>query len=231
MTEIASILKKCLLFSDLNTTELEQVRDSGLIRKYQKNEIIFRDNETAKGFFVVLSGMVKIYRLSPEGREHILHLLSEGETFAEAAMFAGKNYPAYAEALKDSRVFFIDRTNLVKLIEESSRLVLKMMASQAKRLRRFADMIEDLSLKEVSARLAKYILDTALKEGEETKDGIRFNLNISKTLLAASLGTINETISRTMADFKNKGFIEENGGKIIVLNKIALEKISLGFKS
>ncbi len=154
------------------------------------SEIIFSEGEPASGFYILLSGRLKIYKLSLEGKEQILHIIEPGEPFAEVALFSETKFPAYAEAIEKSEVMFLSRNAFRQLIGNDPSIAMNMLAILSQRLKYFTRLIEDLSLKEVPQRLAAYLLFLARREGSD-----HVSLGISKGQLASLLGTIPETLS------------------------------------
>jgi CRP-like cAMP-binding protein len=189
-----------------------------------RNKIIFSQGDEAVGFYVVISGRMKVFKLSPEGKEQILHIFGAGEPVGEVAVFSGEKFPAYAEALEESRVFFFPRPAFVDLIGKNPSLALNMLGVLSRRLRKFAGLIEDLSLKEVPARLAAYLLLFS----ERQKRNIEFQLDVSKTQLSSLLGTIPETLSRIFAKMEKEKLIRSEGKKITLLDRKGLEELSAG---
>jgi CRP-like cAMP-binding protein len=204
-------------YGDLARTVVDQV--------FKRGESIFSEGEEGTGFYVVLSGRVKIFKLSPEGKEQILHIFGPGEPFGEVAVFTGRRFPAHAEALEETRAFFLPRKDFVDLIRKDPSLALNMLAVLSQRLHRFSGLIENLSLKEVPGRLAAYLL--FLGEGKKESDDL--TLEISKNQLASLLGTIPETLSRILARMIREGFIESGGPrKIRILDRKNLEELASG---
>jgi CRP/FNR family transcriptional regulator len=201
----------------LTGKDLEKVRAIAITKKYQKGEPIFSEGQKATGFFVNLSGQVKVYKLSADGREQILHIIGPGEAFAEAALFTGSAYPAFAEALNDARVLYFPKETFVSLIRDNPQLSLNMIGGLSAFLRRFVDLVEELSLKDVSARLSKYLLDVSVQRGRKQEEGTVFELEVSKTQLASRLGTISETLSRTFRKLQNRNVVRVEGKRITVL--------------
>jgi CRP-like cAMP-binding protein len=189
-----------------------------------RNKIIFSQGDEAVGFYVVISGRMKVFKLSPEGKEQILHIFGAGEPVGEVAVFSGEKFPASAEALEESRVFFFPRPAFVDLIGKNPSLALNMLGVLSRRLRKFAGLIEDLSLKEVPARLAAYLLLFS----ERQKRNIEFQLDVSKTQLSSLLGTIPETLSRIFAKMEKEKLIRSEGKKITLLDRKGLEELSAG---
>ncbi|MBW2040181.1 MAG: Crp/Fnr family transcriptional regulator [Deltaproteobacteria bacterium] len=192
-------------------------------RSYKRGQIIFSEGDVGAGFYVVISGRVKIFKLSPDGKEQILHIFGPGEPFGEVSVFAGQRFPAHAEALEQSRVFFFPRDAFVELIKKDSSLALNMLAVLSRRLRRFTLLIEDLSLKEVPGRLAAYLLYLS-EQRDRSKD---LELDIPKGQLASLLGTIPETLSRILAKMIRQGLIQSDGPRIRILDRQGLEELAM----
>ncbi len=224
------LLRRCPLFAGLNDENLKRIRAIALLRQVKKREILFSDGEETKGFYAILSGKVKLYKVSPEGKEQILHVVSAPDAFAEAALFLEGTYPAFAEALSDSQLLFFPKRDFIQLIERNPQLSINMIVTLSHYLKRFALLIEELSLKEVSSRIAKYLMDLSLKLMKEGKNPKEVELDLSKTQLALRLGTISETLSRTLAKMKVKGMIDVKGNKVLILNREALEELASGLK-
>ncbi|OGP79168.1 MAG: hypothetical protein A2V86_10680 [Deltaproteobacteria bacterium RBG_16_49_23] len=224
------LLKRCPLFAGLKDEDLKKVRAIASLRQVGKKEVLFAEGEEAKGFYVILSGKVKLFKISPEGKEQILHVVSAPDAFAEAALFVEGNYPAFAEPLMDSHLLFIPKRGFIQLIEKHPQLSINMIVSLSHYLRRFASLIEELSLKEVSSRIAKYLLDLSVKLSKEGKNPKEVELDLSKTQLALKLGTISETLSRTLAKMKAKRIIEVKKNKVLILDRELLEELAAGLK-
>ncbi len=231
------LLKRCPLFAGLREEDLRRLRAIASLKQLEKKGILFSEGEEASGFYVILSGKVKVYKVSPDGKEQILHVVTAPDSFAEAALFLEGRYPAFAEALCDSQLLFFPKRGFIQLIEKNPQLSINMIVSLSQFLKRFASLIEELSLKEVSSRIAKYLIDLSLKlskvdttrfrEGKKPKE---VELDLSKTQLALKLGTISETLSRTLAKMKTKGIIDVRKNRILILNREALEELASGLK-
>ncbi len=224
------LLRRCPLFAGLKEEDLKKIKAIASLKQVGKKEVLFSDGGEAKGFYVILSGKIKLYKISPEGKEQILHVVSAPDAFAEAALFLEGSYPAFAEALIDSQLLFFPKRDFIHLIERNPQLSINMIVSLSHFLRRFASLIEELSLKEVSSRVAKYLIDLSLKSAKEGKIPKEVELDLSKTQLASKLGTISETLSRTLAKMKAKGIIDVKKNRILILNRGALEELASGLK-
>ena len=177
-------------------------------------------------FYVVISGRVKIFKLSPDGKEQILHIFEAGEPFGEVPVFTGQHFPANAEAMDKRRIFYFPRESFIDLIEGNPSIALNMLAVLSMRLRRFAALIDNLSLKEVPSRLAAYLIFLS-EQKEETTD---LELNITKSQLASLLGTIPETLSRILTKMSKQGIIQSNGPRIRILDRDAVEDMAEGVR-
>jgi len=224
------LLRRCPLFAGLKEDDLKRIRAIASLRQIEKKEVLFSDGEEAKGFYVILSGKVKLFKVSPEGKEQILHIVSAPDAFAEAALFLEGTYPAFAEAMTDSRLLYFPKRDFIQLIEKNPQLSINIIVTLSHFLKRFASLIEELSLKEVSSRVAKYVVDLSIKSSKEGKSPKEVELDLSKTQLALKLGTISETLSRTLAKMKAKRIIDVKKNRIVILNREALEELASGLK-
>ncbi|MDH3544972.1 MAG: Crp/Fnr family transcriptional regulator [Desulfuromonadales bacterium] len=216
----SQILKTCPFFAGLSDVDIEALMGIARVRESSRGELLFSDGEKAVGFFVVLDGKVKVYKLSPEGKERILHIIHPGGTFAEAAIFADGLYPAYAEPLQSSKLLFLPKEGFLNLLMDNGRISINMIAGLSKFLRQFANQIEDLTFKDVPSRLARYLM--VLSEG--VKESLE--LPISKSQLASNLGTVSETLSRTLRKLSEDDLISVSGKKVEILDFDRLEELA-----
>ena len=214
-------MRKSPIFSALDEGSLRQLLRDGLTRRIRAGETIVHPRQPADRFFVILAGRVKIFKLSARGDEQILHFYGVGETFGEAAMWGGGAFPAYAEAVGDAALLIITRRVLHQEIAESPDMAMGMMAGLSAKLREFNQLIEDLSLKEVPARLAGVLLAESKKSGART-----VRLQQTKRQLAAQIGTVAETLSRAFKKLRCAGLIEVRGAEITILDADALSEVS-----
>jgi CRP/FNR family transcriptional regulator len=214
------------LFEGLPREQHEQLARIAVNRSYKKGQIIFSEGDEGVGFYVIISGRVKIFKLSPEGKEQILHMMGPGEIFGEVPVFTGQGYPAFAEANSQSSLLFFPRSAFIELIKKDPSLSLNMLAVLSWRLRKFAALVEDLSLKEVPGRLAAYLLYLSRRASDKSD----IDLDISKGQLASILGTIPETLSRILGKLGRQGLIISKGSRIRILDRTTLEEIAEGRK-
>lgn len=225
MTVEKSTLAAIPLFAGLEDEQLEKIGGISRIVELRRRNVLFREGEPAEGIFVLLTGRLKIYKLSPDGKEHILHFVRPGQTFAEAAVFMAGGYPAYAEALQKSRALMLPKREFQDLLREEPLISLNIIATLSRYLKQFADRIEDLSLKDVSARLARWFLQTSEEKGRDFWD-----LEIAKGELASQIGTVSETLSRTLRKFQDSGILQVRGRFVKILDREAMQAVAEGLE-
>lgn len=172
-TELAAKLAQFPLFTGQSPEMLDKIAAVAQLRRYQRGQSVFCEGDAGNGFYMVSKGRVKIFKLSSEGKEQILHVFGPGEPFGEVAVFEGRSFPASAEAMEAMEAVFIERADFIELIQKNPGLTLKMLSMLSLRLRIFAHLIEDLSLKDVPSRLARYLLLAQTKQntGHEAAQG------------------------------------------------------------
>ena len=156
--EIRQHLSQVDLFKGLTVEQLDAIARIVSEKKYKRGQLIFSDGDEGTGFYLVIKGRVKIYKLSPDGKEQIMHIFGPGQPFAEVPVFEGSRYPANAETMDSCELYFFPKKGFVSLIQENPSLAMNMLASLSQRLKQFSHLIEILSLKEVPGRLASYLL-------------------------------------------------------------------------
>ena len=215
---IADVLKGTALFSALSDAELESLATRTLIRSYVSGELIFSEGEPCAGLYIVSRGRVRIFKISPSGREQVLALEGPRSSVAELPVFDGGPYPASGAAVAPSELLFISRQDFRALCLEYPEISLKILQVAGARLRRLVGIIEELSFTTVRHRLISWILRQA-----KSQEGLRFLLNASHQELAAQIGTVRELVSRNLARLQAQEFIGINGHEVTILNLEGLE--------
>ena len=210
------------LFAGMDDAYLNDLCGIAMVVSYRRRATIFAEGDPGSGFYLVKEGRVKVYMISPDGKEQILHILGPGEPFGEAPVFAGQSFPAHATALEDCRLVFLPRDAFVELVTRNPSLALNLLAVLSRRLRQFARMVDSLSLKEVPGRLAAHLLWLSHKQA----NGDRLELELSKTQLASLLGTIPETLSRILKKLQKAGYIEIDGARITIVDRERLVELA-----
>ncbi len=203
-----------LLFQGLPNDQLQTIAEITVSKELTKGSTVFFEGDEATGFYMVSSGKVKIFKMSIDGREQILHIFGRGEPFGEVPVFHGHPFPANAVTLTKTSLLFFPRREFVDLVTSTPSLALSMLAMLSLRLRRFASQIESLSLKEVPGRLAAYLV--YLSEEQENNDQVV--LDIPKGQLASLLGTSPETLSRIFAKMTSENLIRVKGKNIELMD-------------
>lgn len=222
MENIRATLAKSPLFADLPEEQINAVSRITTREKFFKGDTVFSEGDPGSGFYIIETGSIKIYKLSIDGKEHILHIFGPGDPFGEVPVFTGKPFPANAMALKQSKLLFLPRKDVIELITTDPSLALNMLAVLSTRLRQFTIQIENLSLKEVPGRLAAHLL--LLADSQNDKSSV--SLDISKGQLASLLGTIPETLSRILSKMTTRNLIEVKGKQINILDFEGLEDLA-----
>lgn len=224
--EYINILRKSLLFSGLEEENLVEVAAIATKRTFSRGETLFSEGEKANGFYLLASGSIKLCKISPDGKEKVLHFVHPSETFAEAAFFGDGAYPAEARALEKGEALFFPREAFIGLLERNPRFSLNLIVSLSLLLRRFARQIEELSFAEVPSRLAAYLLELAAKKSTTYQGKTYLDLEMKKGELASHIGTVSETLSRTLKKLKEEGIIEVNGSRVIIHDMERLKRLA-----
>ena len=214
------------LFSYLPAADLARLANIATQDAYRAGDYLFREGEPGDAFWVLLRGQVKIFKVSPEAREQILRIVYPGEAFAEAAALSEGPFPANAQATTRAVVVRFPAAAFQQALQENPRLALNVIVALSHLLRGFTALVDALALREVSARVAKYLLDLALRS-----EGEWVTLDVNKRALAARLGTVSETLSRTLRRLREEGIIEVEGPRIRILSRAALERAAAGLKA
>jgi CRP/FNR family transcriptional regulator len=227
-THLLEGLLQSQLFMGMSAAALEDFSKIVRKREAKTGEIVFSEGEKAEGFYIVLEGKIKIYKISAAGKSQIIHIFGPGSPFGEAAIFMQNRFPAYAEALSPCELVYIKFEEFLKYLKKDPQFALNIIATLCIRLKAFLKTIEELSMDEVSTRLAKYILNMAQQQagGAPASDKSVVVLNVKKNMLANQLGTIPETLSRTFAKLKKQGLIKIDKKTITVYSIEKLAEIA-----
>lgn len=218
-------LRSIALFSELSIDELRKISSFSKIKNFKKNEIIFREDDFYLGFYILLKGTIKIFKLSPKGKESVLHIIKPLNAFADIPLFDGGNYPVNAVAVEESIALLIPKDKFLALLKSDSDMALKMLSGFAKRLKSLINQVNNLNSSEVHVRLAKYLLNEVKSSGTEKLPEPFIKLSIPKATLAAFIGTITETLSRTFKKLQDDKIIRVVGKKIFISDFDRLKKL------
>lgn len=209
------------LFSGLADEHLETLADIAVPKRVTKNAVLFREGDNARGFYLLVKGKVKLSKVSTGGKEQILHFVQSGQSFAEAALYMNKTYPATAQALEESELYFISSEALSGALDSHTGLAMNLIAHLTRYLQLLTRKVEELSLMDATARLAQHLL------GNMDRATGLVRLGAGKGQTASSLGMAVETFSRTLTRFKEEGLVKEaSPGVLQVLNEEGLKSLS-----
>lgn len=218
------ILKESEIFKHCSDEQLKEIIAISFTKKFKDKDPVFFQGDKAESLCIVKSGKVKIFKMSGEGKEQVLHIFPAGEPFGEVALFAGKNFPANSEAIGDSEIIYIPRKNLINMFASDPLIPMNIIAVLSIRLKQFTNLIEDLSLKELPERLASYIIQQEISQGQTKKIVLEF----SKGQLSKILGTTQESLSRTLTKLSKAEIIDINKREITIKDMEILKEISTG---
>lgn len=222
-TAVANTLRNCQLFTGLAPADLHAVAEITVIKSLDKGEYLFHEAEPAHGFYVVQKGAVNIHRVSAVGKEQVIKIFRAGESFAEAALATTTGYPADARAVEPSQVLLVQKAGFLELLKRQPELGLRMLGSMSLHLRSLIAQLEDLTLKDVETRLANWLLKRC--PNPEASEPVTIELKMTKRLLAAELGTVSETFSRTLAKFREQQLLTIKGRTVTIRSPARLRAL------
>jgi CRP/FNR family transcriptional regulator len=220
MPQSPETLFQAPLFRDLEPDDRQELVSAGLERSISAGQTLFTAGQKAEGIFILESGLLKLVRHSPQGKEMLLHLVHPGESFAEAAMLGEGTYPATAIALESCTVWCCPRSRLIAMIRNSPDLALGMILSVSSWTRQLAAKLEMLTQRRVEERLAIYLMGRAA--GRQPGVGDSIPLDEPRNLIAAQIGTVPEVLSRTFRRLADDGIIEPGQDRVRILDPARL---------
>jgi CRP/FNR family transcriptional regulator, dissimilatory nitrate respiration regulator len=220
---LVNALRGCQLFTGLPAADLEVIARLTTSQPLEKGNYLFREGEPARGFYVVQRGAINVHRVNAAGKEQVIHIFRTGESFAEATLATDAGYPADARAVEPSQVLLVQKAGFVALLKRRPDLALRMLAGMSLHLRVLVGQIEDLTLKDVETRLANWLVKRCSDSRSSAPFAIR--LGVTKSVLAGELGTVSETLSRTLAKFREQGLIEVKGSTVTVCSPAKLSEL------
>jgi CRP/FNR family transcriptional regulator, cyclic AMP receptor protein len=209
-------LKRVPFFTGLTDSELALVSAVMVERKYDRNSLIFLEGDKGEALFVIQEGRVKISKSTADGREQILHMLKDGDIFAEVILFDQGPYPATAEAVEDTSMWLLRSADMERLLQTHPLLGVKLLRVMSRRLRQAQLLIRDLALHDAYGRLAGLLQRFVRREGKKTKDGIILDLELTRQEIASMIGTSRETVARILSRFQKDGILLLDKQRIII---------------
>jgi CRP-like cAMP-binding protein len=222
-TAVINTLRNCQLFAGLPPADLHEIADITSVKQLDKGDYLFHEGEPTRGFFVVQAGAINVHRLSASGKEQVIHIFRSGESFAEATLATETGYPADARALESSQVLLVQKLEFTGLIRRAPELGLRMLGSMSQHLRVLVSLLDDLTLKDVETRLANWLVKRCPQPLSEAPHTIQ--LTLTKRVLAAELGTVSETFSRTLGKLREQKLLAVKGKSVTVLSPLKLAAV------
>jgi CRP/FNR family transcriptional regulator len=223
-------LRQSSIFDEIDDTSLDEILPAVMKHHFPRHGMIFSEGDPAHGFFILGSGKVKLFNQSGDGKEQILMVATPGDSFGELSMFVSGKYAACAEALEESEVLSIDRDRFVSLLGKNPHLALNLIVRLSAKLRSLVILVDELSLSDVTTRVARYLVhhldENHSGDKHDPRQPVFINLSEKKLVLAAQLGTIPETLSRSLAKLSRDGIIHVNGPHIDILDIARLRQMA-----
>lgn len=220
---VEDILNRCQLFTQLHPSRRQRLADIACICKFEKGQSIFRQGDPCPGVYVLGSGMVRIFKIAPNGKEHVLHIVAPGHSFAEVAAIGGFDCVAHAEAIAPSTCALVPLDLFRKRMAEDHQFCLEMMTGLSYWVRHLIGLLEDIVLRDATGRIARFLL-----ESEPAEDGT-VKLPSLKRHVASHLNLTSETFSRTFGRLIEAGLIVElDNNRVQLANRERLRAVSEG---
>ncbi len=213
-------LSRNYLLSPLTAQEISRVAQRAGIRSLDAGTMLFRRGDEARHFYLVQSGLIKLYRLAPGGEEKVLELIRPQQIFAEAVMFMENIYPVHATAVEPSTLIEFDSQDFLELLQENHTLAFRLMSSMSRRIHGLVNEIDQLTLHSGTERLIGFLLQGL---PEQAENGVVVTLPASKQVIASRLGMQPETFSRILHKLRQAGLIEEDGHDLRLLDLAQLK--------
>ncbi len=208
-------LRSSQLFMGLRPDDIAAIASLVTVRSLARGEYLFHEGDSSVGFYLVQKGGISVHRVNAAGKEQVIHVFRAGETFAEATLATETGYPADARAVEASQVLLVQKAGFIALLKRQPEISLRILAAMSSHLRVLVGQIEDLMLKDVETRLANWLLKRC--PDLRSPSPVAVALTGTKRTLAAELGTVSETFSRTLAKLRDQGYVTVDGSVITVI--------------
>ena len=224
--DITKQIKDIDLFKGVSPENLSSLVAQATYKKFKSGEMVIGETDPIRSFYVVISGQLKLYRSSPEGKEQTLQLLGQGDPFGLCTAFATDSFPASAMAIEDSAVLLIPGTVMETTARQEPALLFNIIQILSQRLKDSMTLIESLALKEIPGRLASFLCQLLPKETANKKTSVE--LTISQRELSKILGATPEALSRALRKMANDGILSTAGRVITIFDRNALAQLAEG---
>lgn len=220
-SDLNDILAKLPLFQELTPAQIQQLAAAVREKSLNKGEMLFQKGDPAKGFYLVLSGQIKLAFSSAQGNEKVVDILGPRQSFGEAVMFMNRPYPVFAEALSNAAVLHIPQSVVFELLEKDASFARSMLAGLSLRLHTLVNDVEAYSLRSGTERVIGYLLQN---QGSSHNGPLEVELATSKQVIASRLNLTPETLSRVFHELSNAGLISVHGKRLVIPDVIKLSR-------
>lgn len=219
LSEKMRALRSCPYFTGLGDVILAELVPGLRLIRYERGEVIFWQDEPCPGLQIIERGMVKLFKLSPQGRELIVNIFKEGATFAEVPVFDGGANPVNAAALEESDIWQLDTAEIRSLLQKHPEMSKQIMLNLAKNLRMMVGIIEEVSFYQVTQRLARLLSQMSAEElsGSDVT-------RLTQDQLAARLGSVREVVARGLRELERSGAIRVDRRQIQIIDERVLKQ-------
>jgi CRP/FNR family transcriptional regulator len=223
VAQLVTIFQKCPLFQGVSDSDLEDIASITVCKSFEKGDYLFHEGAAVHGFYIVFSGAVKVHRVSFGGKEQVIHVYRPNESFGEEALICELGYPADASAIETSQVLMVQKPEFLALLRRQPELALYILRSMSQHLNDLVDLLDNLTLKDVKTRLANWLIQHC--PNPESYEPYSIQLPMTKRVLAAELGTVSETFSRTVAKLRKQRLLAVDGNTFTLLCPIKLTRL------
>ncbi len=213
-------LRRNEYFEHLSPEDLQKIASCVSLHEYERGEALFWEGETSAGLHIVESGCVKIYRLSPQGRQYIVRILMEGDTFNEVSVFDRGGNPVNAEALETSRVWVVEAECIRGLVRINADFAQKVIDNLCHNLRNLVQAVSEMAFYQVTHRLARLLAQLPADEHGATR--------LTQDQIAARLGTVREVVARSLKELERSGAIHVENRRIAIADVDVLSQWAQG---
>lgn len=221
LIDIKESFAKIPLFTGISDEIAGQLSQFVRRSSYKKNTVILREDERSSNLYIIVRGEVRTSITSQDGREHILSIHRKNEFFNEGSLVGEKNQPINAIAVRDTDVFFFNRRDFLNFLSKNPYLYERLVEQLIFRLQKAARQESSLALFDVSGRVARFLMDLAMEEGEKTEGGVIVITRPTQQEIALRISTTRESVSRALKEMENNGLIKVRGKRIILLKRDA----------
>ncbi len=218
--EKAARLRTMPFLAVLGEEDLDGVLRLATERVYRRSQTIFTEGDSVEAVFFIVSGLVKVFTVTEDGREQLLHLLGPGEFFPHVGFLEGGRYPANAVAMEESRLSLLRRADLVQLLRGNGDLALRMMSAMIRRIAELHQRVKDLSHRDVRERVVRMLLHLAKEHGRPEPDGVHLRITLTHQDLAGMVGAARESVTRILAELRQEGLVAVDEGGLVLKDKM-----------